>query len=224
MTTAISASTPDLGWLIDRPTLVVARRDPLLPAERDDPVQFATRVLEAAVADGELADGAVDFQLPEPLSRRIRRLVRFPDGDQPTMRRDLWDALDLPADGSSREWAHFRRINLGFAAQSAITAPPGGAVMVIANGLYLVPQQLRRLRSDVTIILVVLEELPSLRSLVEGPAAAPLMCGMLGADILWSATEAEACRFEVAAVALNLAEPSGRSIMHRGRAIELRAG
>jgi hypothetical protein len=47
---------------------------------------------------------------------------------------------------------------------------------------------------------------------------------MLGADVVWFATPAEASRFAMAAVALDLAEPAGGAIVHLGRAIELRTG
>ena len=224
MHTTAGSWTPDAGSMDQHPELVVARRDPGMPDDRDAPRLFATRLLEAAVANEEEALGAVDFPLPRALGHGVGHLVRFRSDDEPRARRNLVQVVELPVDGSSLEWAHFSRINLRFAAKAASLAPLGAAVMVIADGLYLVPRFVRRLRPDVSIMVVLLEELPDVAGMVRSPAAVQVMLGMLGADIVWCASESEASRFEVAAIALDLAEASGRSIVHFGRAVELRAG
>jgi hypothetical protein len=222
--TTAGSWTPDASSMDQHPELVVARRDPGMPGDRDTPRLFATRLLEAAVANEEEPQGAVDFPLPCALGHGIGQPVRFRSDDEPTVRRTLVQVVELPVDGSSLEWEHFSRINLRFAAKTASLAPLGASILVIADGLYLVPRYVRRLRPDVSIMVVLLEELPGLAGMVRSPAAVQVMLGMLGADVVWCASESEASRFEVAAIALDLAQASGRSIVHFGRAVELRAG
>ncbi len=224
MTPAEAVWAPDAVGMAAPPDLVIARRDPVLPLERDGVRAVTSRVLADLATAAKGSEAATDFPLPDRCGGTVGHPVRFRDNDEPTVRRSLTCALSLRPDGSNLAWAHFSRINLRFAAKAASLAPAGATVMVIADGLYLVPRHLRRLRPDVSIVFVLLEELPSPSAFLTAPGAVQLVCGMLGADVVWFRTDWEASRFEVTAIALDLAEASGRSVVHLGRAIELRAG
>ncbi len=211
-----------------RSDVVVARRHPgLADPQEDRPRASVVELVEVDRRGSHDLDVVADFTVRSPTRRRwldpTVSPIQFSPEDQPAGRRTLGEALALDPDDAGRTspWREFERINRRFATRAARISPPEGTVLILADGLYLTPGLLRSARPDLTILLALLEPVPTVRWIHESVSAPEVIGQLLGADVILCSTMADTARLEVAAVALNLADPCSRGLVTHHHTVEL---
>ncbi len=120
-------------------------------------------------------------------------------------------------------WDAYEQVNRRFAEAAAEVAAPGATVWVHDYQLQLVPQLLRRLRSDVRIGFFLHIPFPPPELFLRLPRRAEIINGLLGADLIGFQLPGGARNFRRLARSLTGAATSGSLIEHDGRTVRAAA-
>jgi hypothetical protein len=202
-----------------RPDVVVARCHPaVVDGARDDVCRLALELVQERRRDSDEVELVADFLGPDAIASQ-RGLVSLGPDEWSAHRETFAEVMCL--DRTSGDWCRFERLNRRFATRAARVAPPGATLWVLLDGLVRSPLHLRRARPDITIIGLLLEPLPDPIAVVRAASGAPLVDGILATDAVLLSALDEAARLEIAAVALDRADPCARGLVTADHAVVL---
>lgn len=157
--------------------------------------------------------------VPVPLSRPEIELFYegFSNGT-------LWplyhDAIAAPEFHRSW-WESYVAVNRRFADRAAAVAAPGAVVWVHDYQLQLVPGMLRESRPDLRIGFFLHIPFPARELFLRLPWRRQIADGLLGADLIGFQTTVTAHNFRYVVPRVTEATVSGRTVLHRGRSIQV---